>query len=399
MWRRHSISLHGAWASGRLSLDGLAYFDKYDDQLVEYFSLDAYELGVHFPPSSYDEYSTGGRLVAGWAVGAHHELQAGVTWKQEGHEGLSGGAPLIRVNEDTWSLGAEYTSTALGAFTIVAGLGFDALIPNRYWADSDELARALGATHYTVRSGNEFLRKWQLAVTWEMAQDQELRLSYARKNHFPTMAQRYSTRFGDVLPNPGLGPEIANHLELGYRGTLGNTIRLATSVYHSVLTDKIVGIELPDPQNPSAPVDYARNLDRVSFHGVEATVEAHPFRTVTIGVAASVQRYALDRSFGRDIKVMPYYPEVTANAFATIRPFTAVTLIPRIEYLGARSSDSAGLEKLDAYWLAGLKASVELGRHLSLSASVNNLFDRYYEIQKRSPMAGRSFGLSCTIEN
>jgi iron complex outermembrane recepter protein len=303
------------------------------------------------------------------------------------------------VNEDTWSLGAEYTSTALHPITVVAGLGFDALIPNHYWADSDELAKALGARYYAVRSGNRFLRKWQLAATWEMARGQELRLSYARKNHFPTMAQRYSTRFGDVLPNPGLGAEIANHLELGYRGALGSVLRLATSIYYSLLTDKIVNIELPDPQNPSAPVDYARNLDRVSFYGVETTVEAHPVGPLTIGAAASVQRYALNRSYGRDVKVMPYYPEVTANAFATIRPFTAVTLIPRFEYLGARYADSAGLEKLGAYWLAALKASVELGPHLSLAASVTNPFDRYYEIQKRSPMAGRSFGLSCVIEN
>ena len=399
LWRRHSLSLHGTWASGHLSVKGLAYFDKYDDELVEYFSLAAYKLGVHYPPSAYDEYSTGGHVEVDWTLGAHDELQAGLTWKQESHEGLSGGAPLIRVNEATWSFGAEYTSTALRSLTLVAGLGFDALIPNRYLADADELAKALGASYYVVRSENKFLRKWQVAATWRMARGHDLRLSYARKNHFPTMAQRYSTRFGDVLPNPGLGPEIANHLELGYRGALGKGLRLATSVYYSVLTDKIVNIEVPDPENPSAPVDYARNLDQVTFYGVEATVEARPFHPVTIGAAASVQRYALNKSHGTDVKVMPYYPEVTASAFASIRPFTAVTLIPRVEYLDARYADSAGLERLGAYWLASLKASFEINEHLDLSALVNNIFDRYYEIQRRSPMPGRSFGLSCVLQN
>jgi iron complex outermembrane receptor protein len=46
----------------------------------------------------------------------------------------------------------------------------------------------------------------------------ELRLTYARKNHFPTMSQRYSSRIGEIKPNPKLGPEWADHFEAGYTG-------------------------------------------------------------------------------------------------------------------------------------------------------------------------------------
>jgi iron complex outermembrane receptor protein len=73
-----------------------------------------------------------------------------------------------------------------------------------------------------------------------------------------------------------------------------------------------------------------------------------------------------------------------------------LSIIPRVEYVGERYADSEGMEVLGAYFLAHIKVNADIGRHFSLAAGVENLFDKLYEIRQRSPMAGRSFTVSLT---
>jgi iron complex outermembrane receptor protein len=71
-----------------------------------------------------------------------------------------------------------------------------------------------------------------------------------------------------------------------------------------------------------------------------------------------------------------------------------VSLIPRFEYLGRRSADTEGSAILDGYFLAHLKVSVEIGKYISVSAGIENIFDTLYEIKQYFPMAGRAFSFS-----
>jgi iron complex outermembrane receptor protein len=66
-------------------------------------------------------------------------------------------------------------------------------------------AELLAADYFIVKTRNMFLYTWQAGIYYTITPEHELRLTYARKNHFPTMSQRYSTRFGTTLPNPRLG--------------------------------------------------------------------------------------------------------------------------------------------------------------------------------------------------
>ena len=299
---------------------------------------------------------------------------------------------------DTWSLGAEYSVKPLSAFTLVAGFGFDALIPKKYWGKDDEFAQMLGALYYVVRSDAMRLFTWQLGAFYQPVKDHELRLTYARKNHFPNMSQRYSTRFGDVLPNPSLGPEMANHFEFGYEGWATDTLKLNTAVYYSKVMDKIVNVQIPNPNNPISAVDYARNLDESSFYGFELGAGFYLNEMFNCGGAFSLNKYSIDYNQSGEIMVLSYYPQVTANAFIEIRPMKKLSIIPRYEYTGSRYGDTGGVNKLSAYGLASIKATVDINNHLSLSAGVSNIFDKLYEIREYFPMAGRAYTASLTVK-
>jgi iron complex outermembrane receptor protein len=403
LWRRHSVSLNGAFSRGRLSLDGLFYFDKYDNRLDEYYKRQSYELGIHAPHSDYDEYALGGRLTGGWELNASHRLDAAFTWKTEDHRGLKGSIrgetmqETTHIREATLSAGAEYTGKLRAApLTFKAGLGFDTLIPLKYWNEDNEFQKTVDAGYYLVQTRLMRLYTWQAGVFYAIADNHEARLTYARKNHFPTMSQRYSTRFGSVLPNPNLGPEIANHFELGWRGSFGGLLTVHVAGYYSVIQGKMAVVQIADPEYVRAQVDYVRNLDSTSFYGIEAAPELFLNDHISGGLALSWNRYAINHSQAED-KAIVYYPPVTLNAYMLIHPWLKnISIIPRFEYIGSRHADSLGTMELPGYSLLHLRISADIGRHVSLSAAVENILDTLYEIRRYSPQPGRTF--SFTLE-
>jgi iron complex outermembrane receptor protein len=396
LWERQSIALNASFDWGDLTIDGQAYFDKYDNRLDEYYSWDTYILEVHNGHSDYDEYSSGGRITARWDINPAHTLQGALTYKKEDHIGLWREATQMHINEDTWSLGTEYAFTR-EALTLKAGLGFDALAPMEYWGKENELMKRLGeayyANHFIIRTKPMFLMTWQAGAFYRLTPAHEVHLTYARKNHFPTMSQRYSTRFGRSLPNPSLGPEIASHFELGYHGSLFEKLTVNAALYYSLITGKIVSAGWPSPNRPMNSLDYAKNLDRSAFYGFELAPELYLNRRVSGGLSFSLNRYHIYHS-ENSVNAISYYPMITANAYAVVRLFDRVSLIPRLEYLGWRYANTEATATLPAYLIAHFKVSADIGSYLSLSAGMENIFDTLYEIKQYFPMAGRSFNLS-----
>jgi iron complex outermembrane receptor protein len=401
VWKRHSVSVNSSFTTGPFSLDGLFYFDKYDNRLEEYYNWKAYTLGIHAPHSDYDEYSLGGRLTGGWESGEKHRLNGALTWKLEDHRGLRGviGGDDLRevahVNEATLSAGVEYTGRPwIPCLAFRAGTGIDTQIPVDFWSEENEFQQLIDAGYYIVKSRTMLLYTWQAGIFYTIAGDHELRATYARKNHFPTMAQRYSTRFGAVLPNSSLGPEIANHFELGYRGGFGGMMNLNAAVYYSIMEGKMVTVQIPNPDYPSALVDYTRNLDSVSFYGLELAGEFFPHDLFSAGFAFSWNGYTINRSQAGE-EAVAYQPPVTVSGYARVHPWVKfIAVIPRVEYVGPRFADTLGTVELPGYVLFHLKVSADIGDHFSFSAGIENMFDALYEIRRYSPQAGRVFSFS-----
>jgi iron complex outermembrane receptor protein len=76
------------------------------------------------------------------------------------------------------------------------------------------------------------------------------------------------------------------------------------------------------------------------------------------------------------------------------RLFDRISVIPRVEYLHSRYANTEATAELPPYFLAHLKVTADIGRYLSVSAGVENMFDTLYEIKQYFPMAGRGFTLS-----
>lgn len=68
-----------------------------------------------------------------------------------------------------------------------------------------------------------------------------------------------------------------------------------------------------------------------------------------------------------------------------------------MEYGGSRYSTTYGIET-GAYAVSNLKFSVRLPQNVTVSAGVNNLFDRNYALTEGYPEAGRTFFVNMQVE-
>jgi iron complex outermembrane receptor protein len=283
----------------------------------------------------------------------------------------------------------------------VAAAGFDLLAPVLFWGKDNELF-ADDPTVYIKKTAIWKLLAAEAGFFYNLS-GHELRLTYARKNHFPTMSQRYSTRMGDIKPNPNLGPEWADHFEAGYRGTplavfsALNGLTLNAAVYYSRVTQKIVEIRVPKPDFTAVTVPYSVNLDSAAVWGIESGLDWTVIPSVVIGASLSWNRYTVIKS-SRGITALALYPEITAAAHAVYNPIPALSLIPGLQYVAARWADSSAETELDGYCLVNLKAVYEINKYLSVSAAIENIFDTLYEIRAFFPQAGRTYSFTISAQ-
>ncbi len=396
-WKRESISLASTYDNGRFKLDALLHYDKYDNALNEYYNMASYKAGVHDRTSIYDEYSTGGRITAGWTFNKENKIETAATLKREEHSGFSGEKREIYILEDTISVGVEYTYVPFSNLRFVAGVGYDALEPRDFQSKTSDFAELIGSDSYVVKPQAHWLIAGQLGIFYEFMPKHELHLTYARKNRFPTMSERYTTRYGRQLPNPHLQPEVADHYELGYKGKFSR-FSINTALYYSPLTNKVVTIIVPNPDYPSIPVDYYINLDKVTFYGYELGGEAFIDDYMTAGVSLSLNGYNIGKSANKAAEVIDYYPAVTASGYMFIALSEHLSVVPRVEYVDSRYASIDKSDKLDSYVVANLKATYDYNDYISFSAKVNNIFDEEYEIRQFYPQAGRSFSLTLSAK-
>ncbi len=392
-WRRESVSLASSYKNGSFELGGMVHYDKYDNALNEYYSIPSYQAGVHAPTSIFDEYTAGGRITSGWRLNESNRLESAVIFQRQKHSGFKEKSEEIMIVEDTFSVGMEYTYTPFSNLTLVAGIGYDELEPRDFWSKSDDFADWIGSEDYAVNPEAYWLIAGQMGLFYEWIDGHELRATYARKNRFPTMMQRYSTRYGRELPNPNLRPEVADHFELGYKGKIG-ALNLDAALYYSNLQDKIVTLEVPNPSHPAIPVDYFMNLNEVAFYGFELGIEAFLNEYTTGGVSFSLNRYEMGATADRTVEVIPYYPEHTASGYIVIAPTDKLMLIPRVEYVDSRYPTIEKKDVLPSYFLANFKMTYDFDDYFSCALKIDNILDENYEIREFFPQSGRTFSLT-----
>lgn len=184
--------------------------------------------------------------------------------------------------------------------------------------------------------------------------------------------------FYQVIGNPNLKPEKSNSFELGFRGK-NEVVSYSVSAFKTKYTDFISQQEISGSFTPADPTIFQFiNLGKVDIHGVEAraAIKVTPALSLTTGIA---------------------YTKGTSDANGTSAPLD--TIDPVKVVLGARydaglwgafadvthvNGKSKSTISDASYFATPSYTTLDVGTHwkpvrnLTISATLNNVFDRKY---------------------
>lgn len=241
-----------------------------------------------------------------------------------------------------------------------------------------------------------------LMATIKPLADQNFSLRAFYKSIF--RAPTFNEQYYGFTSNPNLSPETADQYDLGinYNKNLSglfNFISFTTDGYYNKVTNKIVFA-------PSLTIGPSQNYGKVDIKGLDASLKTQVKLAdykVSLSANYSYQQVldVTDPAINTYLKQLPYIPQntVALNAGVSRGPlglyYNQVLLSSR-HFTYNNNLDDA----LPAYTVSD--ASVVYKNYLlhlpvTLSAEVNNIFNKSYTVVRNYPMPGLSFRFSFQI--
>jgi iron complex outermembrane receptor protein len=237
--------------------------------------------------------------------------------------------------------------------------------------------------------------RWQPAKRWSVT------LSGGRALRFPTVSELYqaiSTGPTITVPNPDLKPEKATSAELALeRGIAGGNIRL--SLFRESIRDALISQSAPLPGQTQL-FNYVQNIGRTRTNGVELAVEKRdllPRVDLSGSVTFADPKIVSDPIFpAAEGKMIPQVPHRKATIVATWHPSHKLSLTGAARYSSRMygtidNSDRVGhtYQGFEGFVVADARALYRVSPHWSVSAGVENIFDKRYFLFH--PFPGRTF--------
>jgi len=405
LWNKQTVY---AVSNTRLGTDSYlkprVYFDKYDNSLAIYDNA-TYTTQASFNAaknsgsgtSIYNDYSWGGSIEAGTDSLAKNSLKGNLQYKFDHHKERPDiihriGTHFIDEDEGE-SVAIEDTYHANKTWDFQGGLDYD----------FHKTVKAVDSSSGLPYPEKEFTSaNPQGGVFYKLTDTSAFHFTASHKSRFPTMKERYSYRMPDSkgnpqgMPNPSLNPESAMHYEIGYDGQLAKGLTLQTSAFYSRIQDTITSVVVVPAVGTVPAVSQFQNVGTSDKSGIDLGLNYDWDKWIRTGVS-----YAWLRQ--RTLTILPTntapvevtsVPGQSGSTYVEVRPVSWLSLIPSLQYsswLYSTSDGKGNNPKLGGYTLANFKISARLPQGLTVSAGVENGFDKNYQLQAGYPEAGRSW--------
>lgn len=396
-WDIDSLAFYSHTELGGGYLKTRAYYNRFDNLLSAWDdSTQSSQTQRRAFNSHYNDRSWGASAKAGVDLGTTNTLRGALHYRRDRHVSLQHNAPdgantfdpAETSDEEAISVALENTWAAREDLSVFAGISYDRAEVLKADRTAVDPGLATGATDAV---------NWQLAAIYDHDSG-EYHASLSSRTRFPTLHERYSTRFGSAVPNPELKSERATHVEIGHGGDLGPAT-IKTALFYSKVKDMIHSVPVGDPAEDLV---QSQNVGNGTYKGFE--IAANWQIAPDLGLAANYTW--LHRGVSDPVRP-DFRPTDTPRHSAFLRldwqAGESLTVSPSVEVYGSRLSESAvqsggdldidytrmagfALANLDFDWQATDRASVVFG--------VRNLLDRNYQLVEGFPEPGRSFYLT-----
>ena len=414
-WDVNSVYLNTTTKIGTASyVNTKAFYNYLNNSLYSYddASLTAQKNGSSFD-SYYGDTAYGGSIDAGTDLTKWDTLKGAFFYRRDQHtqyndyfnqsscatpnggtlwNGSSCKQPLQTSIEDTYSVAGENTVHATRKIDFVTGVSYDwrNLERAQDWSSTPITGATVasnGVVNYPTKDGDAF--NWQTALIYRYTNDAKVYASVSDRTRFPTLFERFSSRFGAFTGNPALLPEEATNYEIGWAGKLW-TANVSTAVFYSDTRNLIEGVNLT--VSPGKTTTQNQNVGHGYMEGWEAAADIPLNSKWAVGGNVTLMRLDISSRPSNPVEITGV-PDAKGIAYVKWRPLDALTITPNVEIASDRwTQNTAGnvYYKLGAYTLANVSAEYTLRPGTTVNLTVRNMFDLNYSLADGTPEPGRT---------
>ena len=377
--------------------------------------------------SYYSDYAYGGSIEVGNDFGERDTLKAAFFYRKDSHtEWQQLYSPLFiepeQENiEDTMSIAAENRLHVTERIDFVLGASYD-------WRHLEKAQDFTGANpgqyvNYPLADGNA--TNVQGAIIYNYSDSGHVHFDVSSRARFPTLFERFSTRFGSTISNPNLKPERATNYEVGMGDILfGGTTRADGAVFYSQVDDALINvpIEFCDTTSPAVPknctglnslpglvtvTQQTQNVGDGEYYGFELSLDSRIIDTVQIGVRYTYINRHIDAQ-NPDNPPVPDTFHLTGVPYSQLFAYVTWDITPRFSITPnvqlasdrwTNTTNGSSYFKTGSFTLFNLEAEFDLTERIGFQIGARNLFDQNYQLVGGFPSEGRSFFVNLRVRS
>ena len=377
--------------------------------------------------SYYSDYAYGGSIEVGKDFGDRDTLKGAVFYRKDNHtEWQQLYSPLFLEPEqenieDTFSVAAENRLHVTERVDFVLGASYD-------WRHLIKAQDFVGANpgsyvNYPLADGNA--ANVQGAIIFNFSDSGYVQLNVSSRARFPTLFERFSTRFGSTISNPNLEPERATNYEIGYGNTyFDGRLRFDGAVYYSDVDDALVNVPIDfcdttsalTPKNctgangqpgVSTITSQTQNVGDGKYYGFEFALDGQIVDTVNAGVRYTYINRNIDAQNPDNPPLTPTF-HLTGVPYSQLFVYVTWDVTPRfrvtpnLQLASDRWTNTTNGNfyfKTGSFTLWNLEAEFDITDRIALQVGGRNLLDRNYQLVGGFPSEGRSFFVNLRIQS
>lgn len=346
--------------------------------------------------SPYDDRAYGGSVQLDLQASAADRLSVAFHYRNDRHRERQESffpahfvEPWQTNREESYSAAIENSLALSPTLNFVAGFGYD-WRQLRQADDYDTDNRVF--IHYPIRNNDAW--NAQGALRWTPDANTSAHVSVSSRARFPTLAERFSTRFGGAVSNPGLNAERATQVEIGGAYALG-PIRAEGAVWYARIKDAIMSFPFIFEGTATA---QSRNVGNGDYYGAELSLSAALTPTLMLG-----GNYGWIRRDLADPSLPAFHPTGVpthkAFVYADWSPVPGLHIRPNADIASDRwiSTQAGAYYRSGDYIVANLGIDYTALPGVDVGISGRNLFDLNYSTVDGYPEQGRTVTLSLRV--
>jgi iron complex outermembrane receptor protein len=368
-------------------LNTKAYYNQFENDLTAYANT---SLTTPNWTSHYDDYAYGASMELGTTALNWQTLKGALHYRRDNHtewqttHATNFTEPEQDTVEDVFSAALEDTFHITPKLDLIAGVSQDERVSRK----AEEYNKGL----FDQPTSDSSATNCQGAVVYRYRDQGKVHLGASHRTRFPTMFERFSSRFGGALSNPWLDPEVALNLEAGVADTFFSKLHTEITLFHNTVDDAMQSVSVLYPGDGKW-YSQTQNVGEATFKGIELALSAPVTDHVELGGNYTYIDAEVDNPNNPNERLTGT-PRHKLLAYGKWTPLEPLRIIPSIEYADQRWSSrvsGSGYVETGEYVLANCKVEYQLTRQWDVSLAARNLLDKDYALSEGYPEEGRNF--------